>query len=590
MSWLKSVLNPSKQPEVEHIEFQRLTSRDNVSQHYENLHGNVSQQPEPYSRTDQPSSLGITSPKAITDKLDILSLCLAWACFATAGSIVGIPFLAYRIGYNNQMIIIGLLLSVQLLCFKRIAPTVFARLEEHVGASCLQSFDAILLNSVTVSGSSGGWKTVILVFTILPIGLSAAYKRYAGGFATSTLSTQGHHYGLAGPGDLTNLAYHTGQSLMVNATIPFMTATANLEEFVQDSELPRAFGFNTLLLSNTSTAVLDAPWPDAVSQLQSMLGVDEKFTLAAQVYATVTRYNDLLDFHRDPADPFWQEFPFDQGGWYLYANHCFNGGMIGYRSDFGGPPEPTGGNQSWVMMGAIPSYGDYLNPLPMDSPSYTDFNNSAMLFYNKREICYGTWTITRNSIDLSSGACAGVALSDEQQQIISNNTLDLTSWYMSLTTEFLCPFTPQHGYASPWLVPTMTTFTATMIWSRLVGVEAVTGGRFSDQTYYLLSNDTLQHTVPVMRSPASVFVVVVLPALSSVLFVINFFCYRGPVGKGFGLVSILAGVDGAGLWKLSGAEYSGRLSTPVKLRVREEVAGIEDSGRERKAKVVYSII
>lgn len=196
---------------------------------------------------------------------------------------------------------------------------------------------------------------------------------------------------------------------MVNATIPFMSETANLTAFLNESELPRAYGYNTLLLSNTSTAVLDFPWPSTVERLRSLLNADEKLTLTAQVYATVTRYSDLLDHHRNTDDPFWQAFPWGQGGWDLYVNHCYNGGAVDYRSDSGGPrpPEAIGGNQSWIMLGLVPSTGNYVNPEPVNSSIYVDFNASAMIFYNKREFCIGTWSITLGSIELLEGRCNG---------------------------------------------------------------------------------------------------------------------------------------------------------------------------------------
>lgn len=325
-------------------EVRRLTSNTSTAYTPDYQHGaiflepslysrpDISHEPSLYSRIDAPPlGLGVPTKRFVSDPLDVVSLGISWACAAAASSIISIPTIAYRLGYNNQLIVIGLLLSSQLICFKRIAPTVFSRIEERVGRSCLQNFDAIVRNSAMIDGTGIVWRVVIILLTILPIGLSAAYKGYAGGFATRRLDSTSCYYGLSGPGGLSTLGSHSGQSLMVNATIPFMAATYNLTDFLEDSELPRAYGFNTLLLSNTSTAVLDAPWSDTVDQLQSILGVDEKFTLRAQVYATVTRYNDLLDYHRDPNDTFWQEFPFDQGGWYLYANHCFNGRMIGYR-------------------------------------------------------------------------------------------------------------------------------------------------------------------------------------------------------------------------------------------------------------------
>jgi len=247
------------------------------------------------------------------------------------------------------------------------------------------------------------------------------------------------------------------------------------------------------------------------------------------------------------------------------------------------------------MMGAIPSYGDYRNPLPMDSPSFTDFNNSAQMFYNTREFCQGTWTITRTSIDLSAGSCDGTLLASHYQQIINKNRLDLTSWYMSLTTEYLCPFTSSETYGTPWMVPTMTTFTATMLWSRLVGTRNVSGGLFSDQTYYRLDGDVLRHTVPVMRTPISLYVILgMLPLLATLLFVVGLLCWRSPIGKGFGLVAILAGVEASGLEKLKGAEYSGRLQEAVALKfslesVDQNGVALVGRGRGRNSKVAYRI-
>jgi len=330
MSW-SGFARYKQNSQVDLVEVQRLTSHASTAYTHDYQHGDVSHNPSLYSRLDPPVALGVEAKRSLSDPLDVASLGIAWGCAAAASSIVSIPTIAYKLGYNNQLIVTGLLLSVQLLCFKRIAPTVFARIEERIGQSRLQSFDAIVRNSAVVDGSGITWRIIIFVLTLLPIGLSAAYKRYAGGFATSTLSSSSIYYGLAGPGGLSTLGYHTGQSLMVNATVPFMAATYNLTNFLIESELPRAYGFNTLLLSNTSTAVLDAPWPDSVSLLQSTLRPDEKFSISAQVYATVTRYSNLLDYHRDPEDTFWQDFPWGQGGWYLYANHCFNRGMIGYR-------------------------------------------------------------------------------------------------------------------------------------------------------------------------------------------------------------------------------------------------------------------
>lgn len=61
----------------------------------------------------------------------------------------------------------------------------------------------------------------------------------------------------------------------------------------------------------------------------------------------------------------------------------------------------------------------------------------------------------------------GIALDETAQSLISNTAMDLERWYMSLTTEYLCPFYTleyyTRGTVHPWMIPTMVTFTATMI-------------------------------------------------------------------------------------------------------------------------------
>jgi hypothetical protein len=56
-------------------------------------------------------------------------------------------------------------------------------------------------------------------------------------------------------------------SLGFNATIPFLVASSSDDVPLPFANLPVAYGFNTLLRSNTSAAVLDAPLPDYLSSV-----------------------------------------------------------------------------------------------------------------------------------------------------------------------------------------------------------------------------------------------------------------------------------------------------------------------------------
>lgn len=88
-----------------------------------------------------------------------------------------------------------------------------------------------------------------------------------------------------------------GISAMLNGTLPITRAAANDSSPPPFSGLPKAYGFNTLLLLNTSTAFLDAPMLDYVSSIQKNLNDGETWTLTAQVHATITRYNPTPESH-----------------------------------------------------------------------------------------------------------------------------------------------------------------------------------------------------------------------------------------------------------------------------------------------------
>ena len=83
-----------------------------------------------------------------------------------------------------------------------------------------------------------------------------------------------------------------------------MSFTAAIFDDPPLPSFPSAYGYNTLLLSNTSSAKLDTPFHEYVRTIQERLVLDESYSLTADVYATVTSYNDSVESHRHDYD-FW---------------------------------------------------------------------------------------------------------------------------------------------------------------------------------------------------------------------------------------------------------------------------------------------
>jgi hypothetical protein len=109
-------------------------------------------------------------------------------------------------------------------------------------------------------------------------------------------------YGFYGPQDMQRIGRNTGISLMSNMTLPFIQQSTNATDYLADIPLPRfpkAYGYNILLLSANSAAVLDMPSADFIADVRSRLLPGESWTLSASVLAAVTRQNDTVNDHRD---------------------------------------------------------------------------------------------------------------------------------------------------------------------------------------------------------------------------------------------------------------------------------------------------
>ena len=95
-------------------------------------------------RAEQHIPLGRQAKKARADAIDLSVILLSGVCLALAMLTIHNKSVAWNLGYNNQLVIIGFLLSIMNMCLLYIAPTLLLQCEARFGRSTLQNLDAIL--------------------------------------------------------------------------------------------------------------------------------------------------------------------------------------------------------------------------------------------------------------------------------------------------------------------------------------------------------------------------------------------------------------------------------------------------------------
>lgn len=165
---------------------------------------------------------------------------------------------------NYQLVALGFLVSVMNLCLKSVTPTLFLLLEARFGSSILQNYDGLLRNQLFKPRLSFSWRVVLVLMLAIPLGLSAAYKRFLGGESGLHIHAPAYtgnrsYYGIFSAPGLQSFGLQSGISPFFNATLPFAVATSSNGSEPTLPEHTQAYGNNVLLLSSESTAVLYIP-------------------------------------------------------------------------------------------------------------------------------------------------------------------------------------------------------------------------------------------------------------------------------------------------------------------------------------------
>ncbi|KAF2719717.1 hypothetical protein K431DRAFT_286514 [Polychaeton citri CBS 116435] len=439
----------------------------------------------------------------------------------------------------------------------------------------------------------------------MPLGLSASYKTFTGGQSYVPMKRSvdmPSSYGIFPPPGLTPLGSNQGTFIFANATIPFAQKAQHLAPDIRPTNLtyvlgknvsdpplppfPQVYGFNMVLLSNQSTVFLDTPSDEYLKSIQASLAIDESVAISADVNGLVSAYNETVNAHPESLDQ-------------KLASFCAtaHNQLIGVVDLY----------NRWTLMALEDMVNDtsvWLGFVPSDKAQTTcdGLGKFVNQYDNRRVKCQGTWQITRQSVFLTDGSCSDEALPDRMQAILKIN-LGISRWFMGPLTDLLADFSLARN-ESVWKAPSLATAVAGALWSRIAAgfspaarspwsLEPIMyGWNISDTEFvpwpetgaWYEVNDTAISIRPAMRRAASLYGVIVLQPLLSITFLIlRCLCCSAPVSEGFGLISILAGVDHASLNALRGASYSGKLNRTTHVHI-----ALED-GDDGRGKVRYHL-
>lgn len=550
----------------------------------------------PLSSSYQPSGppLGKPAMKKRFHIPHLVAATISLLCLALAITAVADENVSWHLGRNNrQLIVLGFLLSIMNLNLSSVTPMLFLVLEARFGPSTIQNYNGILLNQLFSPRLSFFWRLVLGLATALPLGLSVAYKTFTGGESAMVMNVTASvgntsFYGMFAPPGLQLLGEKTGVSLFSNATLPF--AVDSSSQNGSEPPLPmqaQPYGFNILLLNNESAAILDIPQPSYVSSVQELLSGGESWNVSASVSATVATFNHSKTTNPEAYRKFFALFCFnasESSGAYTHATMMNDWSVVLLN-------HASPGDQSLQYIGLTP------DPGIEHMPRCADFFPYAKLFDINRQSCHGTWSITRGGMQLVDGSCSGMILPSEKQEIIIHNRLFMGVWFMSSLVEFLGPFATTRNN-SDWTSPYMATGLAAMVWSRISVVNSPISqdesfkapkelARLTAEEAGLVYpvNDTAKHVKPTLRKSGLLyFILAIQPLLIICIIGLKASAFHSmPMDRGFGLISILSGIDRDSLDVLAGAALSGELVRKVKLVMRP----IQD---DQKGTVEYHVV
>ncbi|KAF2166178.1 hypothetical protein M409DRAFT_23367 [Zasmidium cellare ATCC 36951] len=530
--------------------------------------------------------LGIPHRKPYLGIPDISALAISTVCCISAIFAVEHNNLAWHLGTTNQLIVSGFLLSVMNLCLGKCTTFIFVLVEARFGRSKLQNYDNILRNEVLGPRLDFVWRTTLACFMALPIGLSVAYKTFTGGSSSHLVNTTAiigmpPEYGLF---NVPN-SFQGDIGRYFNASLPLLSASSLVDsgngtqtEPPFSESYPHYYGANMLLLNDTSVALLDLPRDGRLTELQNSLKIGESLLLEADVHGSVATQREP----RPSEDPDFHEACLDKK--MAVATAPMNDGDAVFLL-----ASLSTSDNSRVWFGFAPG----------GLPKCSDYGPYGNRYDIRRHACHGVWSITRAGIELSSGSCDSDELPKLNQYIFTSNTFWLGDTFVQTLMENVGKFSNFTGprNESLWKNPSMTAAMAGIVWSKAVGLP---GMRFNDTPATLngqvgwgccnitLGDNGLLYEIPneiaivirptLKRNWLLYLVFAVQPILMAALMAGSIILHSVPLGQGFGMISILAGMyrNRDQLEVFRGASLSGELREDVRIGFLPRHSSVKD--------------
>lgn len=217
------------------------------------------------------------------------------------------------------------------------------------------------------------------------------------------------------------------------------------------------------------------------------------------------------------------------------------------------------------------------------------FRARALKFNLSRHRCFGTWQVNSTGVVLTGGNCIPSYTVNSSILQVPNSTPDPYDLLPELHYVFQ-GFAGSDGVEpvdDAWLNVTYATSVATAFWARALYMTHPDGNDLTPyQWRYVPSDENIISTRPTLQaSPLLFLTLAVQPVITLIGLLIAACLYSIPIGPGFGIVSILSGLDSSTLHIIRGASLSGEVKTKVTLEV---VA--EQSSKHSSTEVFYRLV
>ncbi|KAJ9603304.1 hypothetical protein H2200_012082 [Cladophialophora chaetospira] len=350
--------------------------------------------------------------------------------------------------------------------------------------------------------------------------------------------------------------------LLTTSISPFLAASQfTPQPYPQPNEFPVAFGYNTLLLEHGSAAILDISTGSYVSTAQSMMSTNETWDVTATVLAYVASIDTTSDFRtndvtwRNAMETNLNQFMGAMSTIYMYVGRGRRTGFL-----------PIGANDERY-------FGLYDN-----SETW-----GGMAFYTDPDGQDGAEVQPTESFLSRTLANQSHEHLPRRRRLRPQDTSELGGNMMvfpyDTLPELAHVFTPYTGSAdqavdNAWLNATYAESVVTSYWARALFMIPAQGNEFSnyDGPYRPDDERIISHRATLNAAPLLYIVLLVQPAMTLLALAVIAWLYAVPIGRGFGIVSIVSGFDSVRSRPMRGAGFSGKLKVPVVLEVTTEMA------------------